>query len=290
MAAPVESLPLEVVALSEDDTAQRGPAPAGPGAVVSTSGLGGAQRSAIFSSGTCDYRYLLTRRWAPGPVMTWVMLNPSRADEALDDPTIRRCVRFAQAAGCSAIAVTNLYAWRTPDPRGLRRTADPVGPDNDSWIRTAVRAAADGPVVLAWGARAEPARAQAVLELLAGILGQHPLQCLGTTAAGHPRHPLYLPATTPLQPLTSAAATVRAAVLAHEWGPWAVVSGWDGDEEILERCCLVCGADELAANDRRHVKATSHRPDAAVCGERPVDDRADGQTFSTRSPLTLRAA
>lgn len=199
--------------------------------------------------------------------MTWIMLNPSRADETADDPTIRRCVRFAQAAGCSAIAVANLYAWRTQNPRELRQTADPIGPDNDAWIRAAVRAAAGGPVAAAWGARAESARVLAVLELLTSCCLQHPLQCLGTTAAGHPRHPLYLPARTPLQPLTLTSTPGQAVALPHEWGPWIVVAAWDGDEEIVERCCLVCGADELAATDHQHVRATSHRQDTGVCGE-----------------------
>ena len=269
MATPVGLLPSMVVALSEDDATQRKAAPAEPGGVASPSGLGGAHiSSAWFSPGSPDYRYLLTRRWGPGPVMTWIMLNPSRADGMVDDPTIRRCVRFARAAGCTAIAVTNLYAWRTPDPRELRRVTDPVGPDNDAWIRAAAEAAACGPVVAAWGARAEPARALAVLKLLADCFLQ-PLQCLGTTAAGHPRHPLYLPTRTRLQPLSSTSAFSRTEVLPHEWGPWAVVSTWDGDEEVVERCCLICGADELTTTDRQHVEAIAHGRDAKPCCERP---------------------
>lgn len=234
-AAPALALPL-----------RREPAPAEPGGVYPPSGLGVAHLSSsavLWPSGSPDYRYLLTRRWVPGPAMTWIMLNPSRADEVSDDPTVRRCVSFARVAGCSAITVVNLYAWRTRDPRELRQAEDPVGPDNDAWIRAALRAADCGPIVAAWGVRAEAARVQAVLRLLAGCL----VQCLGATAAGHPRQPLYLPADTPLQPWTS---TSSADALAppHEWGPWTVASSEDQDEEgeILERCCLVCGADRLA--------------------------------------------
>lgn len=169
-AAPVPVLPPAATAMSGDDADGREPAPAGPGGVCSPSGSGGAHPTgtAVFSPGSPDYRYLLTRRWAPGPVMTRVMLNPSRADDVSDDATIRRCVAFARAAGCSTITVTNLYAWRTRDPRELQQVVDPVGPDNDAWIRAAVEAGAGGPVVAAWGARAEPARVQAVLQLLAG--------------------------------------------------------------------------------------------------------------------------
>lgn len=277
MAAPVLVLPLELPAVSGGDVVGREPAPAGPGGVFSPSGFDGAHKSsAVFSPGSRDYRYLLTRWWAPGPVMTWIMLNPSRADEVSDDATVGRCVGFARAADCSAIAVTNLCAWRARDPRELRQTTDPVGPDNDAWISATVHAAAGGPVVAAWGARAEPARVQAVLELLAGCPIQCPVQCLGTTADGQPRHPLYVPARTALQPLISAFSSAAALAPPHEWGPWTVVSAWDGDEEIVERCCLVCGADELAATDHLSVdhlsvKATSHQGDAPGGG---VSDRS----------------
>lgn len=262
-AAPVLVLPPAATAMSGDDAGGREPAPAGPGGVCSPSWSGGAHPAgtAVFSPGSPDYRYLLTRRWAPGPVMTWVMLNPSRADDVSDDATIRRCVAFARAAGCSAITVTNLYAWRARDPRELRQVVDPVGPDNDAWIRAAAGATAGGPVVAAWGARAELSRVQAVLELLAACS----LQCLGTTAGGQPRHPLYLPARAPLQPLTSTSALVKASALPHEWGRWTVVSAWDGNEEIVERCCLACGADELAAADRGHLTAGAYRPGARGC-------------------------
>ena len=42
------------------------------------------------------YRYRLWRGWNPElPTVNFVMLNPSTADDAVDDPTIRRCLRYA---------------------------------------------------------------------------------------------------------------------------------------------------------------------------------------------------
>jgi len=83
-------------------------------------------RSAVLSDcGT--YRYSLTRRWSPGPLLGWVMLNPSRADALVDDPTIRRCVGFARRWGFAGIVVRNLYALRATDPRELSRHPAPVG-------------------------------------------------------------------------------------------------------------------------------------------------------------------
>lgn len=147
------------------------------------------EASAVFSADRL-YRYALRRIWSSGPVMSFVMLNPSIANETENDPTIRRCMAFARAAGCAGLAVVNLYAWRSTVPSGLRTAADPVGPDNHRWLAWAL--AQPGPVVAAWGALAERRRVSEVLELV----GRRELQCLGVTAHGQPRHPLYVRADT----------------------------------------------------------------------------------------------
>jgi hypothetical protein len=146
------------------------------------------------------YRYVLNRRWDyAGPIMAWVMLNPSTADADTDDQTIRRCTAIAAREGCRGICVVNLFALRATSPVVLRSHRDPAGPENDRWLE-GLAAAPDGPVVVAWGAHAaEPwarPRRDKVLALLAGL----PLACLGVTAAGEPRHPCRLAADTPLRP------------------------------------------------------------------------------------------
>lgn len=133
------------------------------------------------------YRYLLTRRWAPGPEMLFVMLNPSTADAARDDPTIARCTRRAREMGFGGLSVANLFAWRSTDPWQLRTVPDPVGPANDSTLREAADRSAM--VVCAWGAGgALFGRAGVVVALLR--FGDRPLFHLGLTACGEPRHPL----------------------------------------------------------------------------------------------------
>lgn len=132
------------------------------------------------------YRYELTRRWATGPLVGWVMLNPSRADAHLDDPTVRRCVGFARRWGYGGLIIRNLYALRATDPAALSTDPDPVGPDNDAHLS---RCGEQDLTVIAWGARGAD-RARVVLSLLAAH-GVRPHQ-LGVTADGQPRHPLYL--------------------------------------------------------------------------------------------------
>ena len=149
------------------------------------------------------YRYRLWRRWKRSlPVVAFVMLNPSTADAQRDDPTIRRCIGFARRWGCGGIEVVNLFALRATDPRRLRYTRDPVGPENVAHLaRAAGRASL---VVAAWGA--DPAVGTRGTELARRLSRR--LRCLGVTRAGAPRHPLYLRSSARAVPL----ARVRRAV------------------------------------------------------------------------------
>jgi hypothetical protein len=96
------------------------------------------------------YRYRLWRRWSDGPVVNFVMLNPSTADAEQDDPTVRRCVGFAKSWGAGGLVVTNLYALRSTDPKALWTADDPVGPENAFHLGSGALGA--DTVVCAWGA------------------------------------------------------------------------------------------------------------------------------------------
>jgi hypothetical protein len=136
------------------------------------------------------YRYRLWRAWCGGDrAILWIMLNPSTADHlGVNDPTIARCERRSVAWGFGRMEVVNLFALRSPDPLALRRSADPIGPDNDRHVAEAARSA--DVIVCAWGAQgALRRRAGAVRALVAG----RALSCLGLTRSGEPAHPLYLP-------------------------------------------------------------------------------------------------
>ena len=137
------------------------------------------------------YRYTLTRDWTRGAGrMLWVMLNPSTADASMDDPTIRRCVSFAQSWGFCGLTVVNLFALRATDPRELARVDDPIGPDNNEVI---ARAAHEHLFVCAgWGAHGSYlGRSAEVIDII--TRRRSVIHCLGTTKSGEPRHPLYLP-------------------------------------------------------------------------------------------------
>ena len=147
------------------------------------------EASAVFSRDR-RHRYTLTRTWDPaGPVVNFLMLNPSTADAFALDPTNRRCVGFAQRWGFGALVTTNIFAFRSTDPKGLRGAPDPIGPDNDEVIIAAARSA--DLLVIAWGNHGSlHARGTEVLERLDhnAVTPHH----LGRTRRGHPSHPLYL--------------------------------------------------------------------------------------------------
>lgn len=140
-----------------------------------------------------EYRYVLARRWegSPHKVVNFIMLNPSKADSMIDDPTIRRCIGFAKSWGCGGLVVTNLFAFRATDPKRLRSAGDPVGSTNDDFILSRARYA--DLVVCAWGTHGTLFdRDKVVLSMLRAACVS-PLLIGKPTKGGHPPHPLYLP-------------------------------------------------------------------------------------------------
>ena len=151
------------------------------------------------------FRFSLWRQWGPGRQMTFVMLNPSTADGLLDDPTLRRCIRFAKREGCDSVEVVNLYPFRTHKPKYLLQAeADGIDISGGALGRRPVQRAVDrvashGDVlVAAWGAHpiAKTGGNRAVVTLAASR--GTPVWCFGVTKDGSPKHPLYLPADSPL--------------------------------------------------------------------------------------------
>lgn len=143
------------------------------------------------------YRYRLTREWGTGRLACFIMLNPSTADAFEDDATIRRCRSFAMRENCQGFQVVNLFGWRATNPRELREVGDPEGPGNLGAVRLSVDVARQrgAPVIVGWGGdqiAISPAR-----RLLSWV---GPVQCLGVTKSGAPKHPLYLEKGSPLEP------------------------------------------------------------------------------------------
>lgn len=138
------------------------------------------------------YRYWLRIVWDENlPLLVVCGLNPSTADEVQDDPTLRRVQGFARDMGRGGVLMLNAFAWRDTDPRGLRETDDPVGPENtiDNFKAWIAEAGAERGVA-AWGTNI---KARRYLRFRLAELNWLQWDCFRRTKDGQPEHPLYLP-------------------------------------------------------------------------------------------------
>ena len=155
-------------------------------------------RDAILSEcGT--YRYLLQRSWdVQLQAVCFIMLNPSTADDKKDDPTIRRCIGYAQKFGYGSLYVVNLFALRATNKTEIQTTENPIGPENDQWIEQLSKKT--DCIIAAWGNDGKYLnRSQDILKKLSqeGRI----VYCLKISKQNEPCHPLYLKKESVLLPL-----------------------------------------------------------------------------------------
>ena len=132
------------------------------------------------------YRYSLWRIWDESlPVVMFVGLNPSTADESKDDNTIRRCIGFAKDWGYGGLYMANLFAYRATKPKDMKATPEPVGNDNNS-ILVELYNKADI-TIAAWSADGNFKNRDKEVQLLLPKL-----HVLKINKDGSPGHPLYL--------------------------------------------------------------------------------------------------
>lgn len=142
------------------------------------------------------YRYVLERTWdsynTDGGAICFVGLNPSTADETVDDATIRVCRNYAESWGYCRLLMVNLFAFRATKPADMRRAADPIGPENNEWLLKASEASIE--VICAWGAHGSfKDRDKEVFKMLHDHrFYKDSLCCLAVTNGGFPHHPLRL--------------------------------------------------------------------------------------------------
>lgn len=161
-------------------------------------------KSAIISS--CgSYRYDLRRDWdADLPPLVLGMLNPSKADHKIDDPTIVRGVYRAKSMNCGSLIVWNLGAGRATEPSDWMSMADPIGPDNDRHIRSILIECKErnGIAVAGWGVYGDFMNRDLAAMEIAHSVGID-MKCLAFTKDGYPRHPLYVKYGLPLEDFVS---------------------------------------------------------------------------------------
>jgi len=141
---------------------------------------------AIFSDDADrEYRYSLWRIWDDNlPMIMFIGLNPSTANEITDDPTIRRVKKFASDWGYGGVYMLNLFAYVTPYPEELSKCNDPVA-DNDLHLKLFGEICDE--IIFAWGSFDEAKeRAKKVIQMFPKA------KALIINKDGTPRHPLYV--------------------------------------------------------------------------------------------------
>lgn len=140
-----------------------------------------------------------------GPVFAYFGINPSTADAAKDDPTVKKLRGFTRVNGGSRFIVANVFSYRSAKVQVLKNVDVQ---DCNTWESLqhlfAIIREADVLVPM-WGDVAKvSARHRGtvlalliLLEQMATLYGK-PLLHFGTTDGGSPRHPLFLPYSTPL--------------------------------------------------------------------------------------------
>jgi hypothetical protein len=140
------------------------------------------------------YRPLLWRTWDgaanPGHVL-WIGMNPSTADGTVDDPTVRRECDFTAAWGYGVYRKCNVMDFRATQPKALLETGiEPRSEINLSTIAEQAKSAEI--VVLAFGSLHKKLSRYGTDVVRALEAENIDAYCLGVTANGSPKHPLYL--------------------------------------------------------------------------------------------------
>jgi len=139
------------------------------------------------------HRYQLWRIWEEGPMVAFIGLNPSTADETQNDPTVRRCISYARDWGFAGMYMLNLFGLRSTDPKWLYSHSDPLGPDNVKEVVKVVCSDVVEKVVLAWGNHGlHNDQYNTMLGALCDVVPDK-LYHFGLTKRNQPKHPLYLP-------------------------------------------------------------------------------------------------
>jgi len=151
-------------------------------------------RAATFSPDRLR-RFDLVRDWrddigVPDKTALFGMLNPSKAGELEDDPTVRKTIGFARRWGYGRVVLVNLTPTVSTDPWALPSWR---GIDQENNAVISKWAGESDIVVAAWGSQpaaicrniALPELIYQFLQLMAG----RALHCIGTTGRGLPLHP-----------------------------------------------------------------------------------------------------
>lgn len=161
-------------------------------------------RSADFSANR-THRFRLDRWWGNGPRVAFLGLNPSRAGENEDDPTVRKIVGFAARWGYNTVTIVNPFSLVMTNPRFLHLADNPVEARNRLVLMEV--AVNSNLLIPCWGCDEVVGRmARRGLDPVDAVRAMQRanpslvVDCLGLSKYGNPKHPSRLAYSTPRVP------------------------------------------------------------------------------------------
>ena len=142
-------------------------------------------QGAIFSEdGT--HRYSLWRIWSQSkPFLMFCGLNPSKAGQINNDPTVTRMMSRSYKEGYGGLFVGNLYSYVSTDPKALIGNNGCFNQETDYYIK--LMSELSERQLCGWGSfPAVKFRDCEVFKLMTEPY------CLGVNGDGQPKHPLYI--------------------------------------------------------------------------------------------------
>lgn len=131
------------------------------------------------------FRYALWRVWdETKPLVMFVGLNPSTANEISDDPTIRSICRIAMANGFGGVYMVNCFPFISTDPAKL--VIGDGYSENLEWLRKIGSMCSE--VIFAWGNFKVVKDTEMDIEMTSMFPDA---KCLSMNKNGSPKHPLY---------------------------------------------------------------------------------------------------
>lgn len=133
-----------------------------------------------------NYRYSLHRIWDEfKPLVMFIGLNPSTANETESDPTINSVTRIAKSNGYGGFFMMNCWAYIATEPSLLK-----INPMSEKWNNDLLTITSwqCKDVVFAWGnfkIVKDTGRDKELIEMFPRAL------CLQKNKNGSPKHPLY---------------------------------------------------------------------------------------------------
>jgi hypothetical protein len=141
-------------------------------------------RSGAIFSECRKYRYALWRIWDENkPLVMFIGLNPSTANETGDDPTIRRVKSMAKSWGYGGVYMMNLFAYVSTDPAKLLL---PEALDKVNEYHLLATSQKCRKIIFAWGNFKEAEQqGRKIADVFPNAYALH------INKNGSPKHPLY---------------------------------------------------------------------------------------------------